>query len=263
MKRRLLVLFMIAGACPRNGTAMSDAEFQLRSQELGLQQKKADALMKRLGVTSGLGQPRIGITSPNPDDSESVSKPLFRNHSELSERLIPAGKLLYGRTLNRLIVGPEGSPVIVTLDREQGSLSQLRVLGTAKQSSAEGRVTLELNRLALKNGKIIPILGVGLDQSGAYGIESEIFSGKAIAVGGAMASSFISGFAASQQSQNVNGLGFSTTQPNGRNALLQGVAQTAADQAKRLIEDSSKEKPILLIDSSTQIAILIQEEVRL
>ena len=110
---------------------------------------------------------------------------------------------------------------------------------------------------------MIPVKAVALDDTGAFGLQAQVFSGKAIAVAGAMASGFISGFAASQQGQTQTPFGFSQVQPTVRNSLLQGVAQTAADQSKRLIEDATKESPVLVVDAGTPVTGLTQEEVRL
>jgi hypothetical protein len=256
MKSILFLLFVTAPAY-----AMNDSEFQQRTTGLNHQQRETEAMMRKMGVNTGFTMPTQNV-SLNQVNDDSKHKPLFQIHSDFTSVRIPAGKLLYGRTLNRLVVGPEGAPVLIILDLEQGMLSDLRIMGLARQAGTEGRVSLELTRLLLRNGKVVAIQSAGLDTSGAYGVESQVFSGKAVALAGAMASSFISGFASSQQTQGVNSLGFSTTQPSGRNALLQGVAQTAADQGKRLIEDATSEKPILVVDGQTPVSILVQEEVR-
>jgi hypothetical protein len=164
--------------------------------------------------------------------------------------------------VTRLVVGADGAPALVELDQGQGAFSSMRVMGMARQSGTAGRLSLEFQRLLFRTGRAISILGVGLDSEGSYGLVAQVFSQKAWAVAGAMASSFVSGLAASQQSQTVNAFGFSQAQPTGRNALLQGVAQTAADQSKRMIEEATAEKPVLVVEEKTSVTILIQEEVR-
>ena len=75
-----------------------------------------------------------------------------------------------------------------------------------------------------------------------------------------MASSFVSGIAASQQTQAPTAFGFSQTERNGRNALLQGLSQTAADQSKRLIEDVTAEKPVLVVEAGTAVSVYLDCE---
>ncbi len=256
MRKTAIVLFFSIPAL-----AMTDAEYQRRTIGLRNQQKETDVLMRKFGLNVGFADSNPASLSPT-QNSEANQKPLFQVHSDFSTVKIPTGKLLYGKTLTRLVVGPDGSPILIVLDSGQGALSDLKLMGLARQAGTEGRLTLEFNKLLLRTGKAVGIQSTGLDTSGAYGLEAQVFSGKAVAVAGAMASSFISGFAASQQTQNTNALGFSTPQPTGRNALLQGVAQTAADQGKRLIEEATAEKPILVVESQTALTVLVQEEVR-
>ncbi len=81
-------------------------------------------------------------------------------------------------------------------------------------------------------------------------------------IAGSIAGSFISGYAASQQTQQTTAFGFSQPQTGARNGVLQGVAQTAADQSKRLIEDATKEKPILVVEPDTKVSLYLDEEIK-
>jgi len=89
-----------------------------------------------------------------------------------------------------------------------------------------------------------------------------VLSQKALSVAGAIASSFVSGLAASQQSVTSNAFGFESTQRSPRNTILGGLAQTAADQSKRLIDEATSEKPVLIVEPNTSVTIMFQEEVR-
>ena len=237
--------------------AMDEAEFSAARLRLNENQKKTDVLLKRAGVTTG-----FFTDSPNSDSQEKKLQPLFRLHNDLKRSRLAVGQLLFGTVVNRLVVGAEGSPVLVQLDDEQGALSSMRLLGVARQSGTPGRLSIEFQSLLTKSGKAIKLQAAGLDSEGSFGLIAQVFSQKAWAVAGAMASSFVSGLAASQQTQASNAFGFSQTEVTGHNAILQGVAQTAADQSKRLIEEATSEKPILLVEEHSTVTILIQEEVR-
>ena len=186
---------------------------------------------------------------------------LLRVHGDLRGAVLPSGKLLFGKTVSRLVVGGETSPVLLELDDRQGPASGLRMLGTARASASSGRVQVEIQKLLLPS-QAVALQGVALDSEGAQGLVAEVFSSKAWSVAGAMAGSFIAGLASGQQTQAVTSLGFTQTQATGRNAILQGVAQTAADQSKRLIEEATAEKPILVVEAGALVTVLIQEEVR-
>jgi len=234
----------------------SDDWYSRKSQQLKSDQDHSDALIHRLQVQSGI------IGSPPPKAKDDTEKsPLFQVHDDLSAKL-PAGKLLYGKVFNRLIVGSDGSPVLIELDSGQGRYSNLRLMGFARQSGTPGRLTVEVQRLLLSNGRAVNLQASALDTDGAFGLEAQVFSSKALALTGALASSFIAGAAASQQTESTNAFGFSQIQPTGRNAIFQGLAQSAADQSKRLIGDATSEKPVLVVESQTSVTVLVQEEVR-
>ena len=136
-------------------------------------------------------------------------------------------------------------------------------MGTAHQGANPERVQVDLARLILRSGKSIAVSAMALDSDGASGLQAAVFSSKVWAETGALAGSFISGLASASQTQTTNALGFATTQTTGRNALLQGVAQTAADSSKRLIDEATKEKPVLVVDPGVAVTIFFNDEVRL
>lgn len=190
---------------------------------------------------------------------------MLRLHEALKLAELSPGALLFGRTVNRLVVGGEAAPVILELDAasKPGFVASARVIGRARQAAADGRISLDLERLVLPNGTSIAIEAVGLDEDGALGVAAEVFSSRALMAAGALASSFVSGYAASQQTQSLNDFGFSQTNRTGRNSLLQGVAQTAADQAKRFIDRETEDKPVLVLNAGAEVTVFINKEVRL
>ena len=194
-------------------------------------------------------------------DDERKS-PILQMHNSPSRLQAQTGKLLFGKTFNRLIVGTDKSPVIIELKGNQQSFSQLRAIGTATQGSTPGRVSIEIQKIIFNGGSAKSVNGIALDKDGAIGVEAQVISQKALSVAGAMASSFVSGLAASQQSVSSNPFGFESTNRSPKNALLGGLAQTAADQSKRLIEESTSEKPVLIVEANTEVSIMIQDEVR-
>lgn len=234
------------------------------AQDFGAQVKRIqangdqiDAQMQQMGFLISARGRSLGTGEEKP-----TRRRLYQVHSENTALRSEAGRTLSAQTLNRLVVGPEGSPAILTLEDGQGLFSGLRVLGTAKQGSTEGRLYIDFERLVFRTGKVIPIKGVALDDAGAFGLKAQVLSSKALMVAGSIASSFISGYAASQQTQQTNAFGFSQPQTGSRNGVLQGVAQTAADQSKRLIDDSTKEKPVLVVDPKTKVTLYLDEEVK-
>jgi len=246
------VVVVLALLISRMGFAFSPDEYQLRLQKLKTAQAQSAALLGGTYREKGMSL-----------QAQEKPKSLYQVHGLLKNYLIPPGKILYGKLFTRLVVGGESAPAVIQLDDAQGGLSKIRLLGTASQSGTKGRLTVQINKLILKSGESINVQATVLDTAGAYGLEAEEFSGKALAVAGAVASGFISGAAASQQTQTTNMFGFSQPEPTGRNAIYQGLAQSAADQSKRLIDEATNQKPVLVVEGDTPLAVLIQEEVRL
>ena len=254
--RRLNLSLLILSSVSIKAAVGSDYQSSLR--RLGESQSQLDQSLRQLGVhQSGWGEP---VTRDQADGRKKT--PLFQVHSDLKEPRLPLGRFIFARVVNRLVVAGEGSPSVVEVLSDQGSLSGMRLVGIARQSSNPSRVSIEFKNLVFRGGRAIPIQATALDESGAYGLSAQVVSQKALSVMGAMASSFVSGLAASQQSQAVNAFGFQQTQTTGRNAVLQGLAQTAADQSKRLIDEATAEKPILIVEPETPVTVLVQEEVR-
>ena len=260
MKRMRLSLIGIGILVSASVNALAeDAAYRATLQRIRAQEGAISGRLNSLRTQYGF--PLAESSAAIADGKSEMPSKILKVHGEIRGSFLPTGKLLFGRTLSRLVVASEGTPVLLELDDRQGAVSGLRVLGTARPASNPGRVQVDLQKLLLPS-RAISFQGVGLDPDGAQGLVAEVFSSKAWAVAGAMAGSFISGLASAQQTQSVSALGFSQTQPTGRNAILQGVAQTAADQSKRLIEEATAEKPVLVVDSETPITVLIQEEVR-
>jgi hypothetical protein len=237
---------------------MAASDFSSMTRGIAEQQSALDRALLGMGVRSPSAAALSGVGA-TPDQGVA---PLFQVHSELKRLQASAGRFLFGKVIQKLVVGTEGAPVIVELAADQGTLSGLRLMGTARPSSGGDRIAIEFSRILFRGGSTGAIQAVALDESGALGVPAYVMSQKALSVMGAVASSFISGVAASQQTLVPNAFGFQATQPTGRNAILQGLSQTAADQSKRLIEEATTEKPVLILEPSTEISILVQEEVR-
>jgi hypothetical protein len=197
----------------------------------------------------------------NQTDSESES--LFKVHNSISQRAAGIGEIAFGKLHTKILVGTEPVPAIVRFNSNQGRFSGLRAIGLARANSVEGRVSISISKLILSSGKALSINAQTLDAQGAQGLKAEVISHRALAVAGALGSSFVSGLAAASQTQKTNAFGFTETQPTGRNAILQGLAQTAADQSKWLIDEATKEKPVLVLEPGTDVSILFEEELLL
>lgn len=253
----MTVLFLLSILNVSETFAETD-DYQKRLENLKVNQLKTQSIINQLsGFESNSNLNFNGL-----DESKKNNAPLFKLHNDLTSNRIKTGNVYRGISQNRIIVGGEGSPSIIQFNQNQGNLSGLKCLGLAKASSTDGRIHFDVTRLITHSGKVVPIKAVVLDQAGSIDVEAQVFSSKALAVAGSLASSFIAGVAANKQTGNTNAFGFYQNQPSGKNAILGGIAQTAADQSKRLIEESTTEKPILVLDEGTPVNIYFDEEVK-
>lgn len=233
-------------------------DFNSQVENLKKNQSALDQMISPYRALSGFKDSQLPSNTQNEDHKSSI----LQFHNPTTQLQAQSGKLLFGKTVNRLVVGGEKNPVIIEIKSGQGSFSGLRAIGVVTQASTSGRLSIEIQKIVFKGGTTKLINGVALDQDGALGIEAQVISQKALSVAGAIASSFISGLAASQQTVSSNAFGFESTQRSSRNAILGGLAQTAADQSKRLIDESTSEKPVLILEANSQVTIMLQEEVR-
>lgn len=259
MKIQFFHLYLLVGL---TSALAQEPSYTKQLEKVRQTQIETDRMVLQLGAKWGVSPGLPGRNGSISLDSEEP-KPILQVHSDLSLGRIAQGKFLFGRLVHRLVVGSEAAPAIVEIDPGQGGLSSLRVMGSARPGGTPGRVQIDFQRLLFRSGKSVATLAMALDKEGALGVPAQVLSGKAITIAGAMASSFIAGLAASKQAQIVSPFGSYQTPPaTGRNAILQGVAQTAADQSKRLIEEATAEKPILILESGTPVTVFVQEEVR-
>ena len=246
--------------------ALDDAEFRESVKRIRETSQVIRNRTAQLGVKISSHDALNSFSEPSGDSSSSGEKKKKRHllvvHNEGKRLRASAGKYLFGTLYHRLVVGGEPAPAIVLLSDDQGLFSGLKVLGKARPGGTEDRLAIDFDRIVTRQGTVIPVKAVAEDEAGAYGLEAQVFSSKALSVAGSIASSFISGAASLAQTQTPTAFGFNQVDRSGRNAILQGIAQTGADQSKRLIEDATKEKPVMVVDAGTPVTLYVDEEVR-
>ena len=181
----ILIIFFLQMIC------FSD-QADNRIQHLKNNQKNIESMMSRMGL-------EVEHSENDGRMHKNTSPTLFVKHSDLEKLRIPMGTVLYGSTLQELIIGSDPTPVFIFLNSNQNQFSGLKMTGIARASST-GRLFLDFNKLHFNGGRTAAIQAQALDNQGALGLEpSQILSTKALALVGSMAGSFISGYAASQQ----------------------------------------------------------------
>jgi hypothetical protein len=237
----------------------SSSEYDRQAQRLKADILATEREMERLGLSSQ----RPASVSERGNKPDVRKFPLIQFVETKKSLIAPPGKILWGVILERIVLSSEPHPIRVRLLQDQGVFSRLTVLGVARPSSTQGRIHFDLDRMVLSTGSVETIAAVGVDEQGSLGVVSHVLSSKALATAGALGTGLLSGVAAGSQSMNQGSLGFTQPEASPRNALLQGLAQAASDQSKRLIDDATKEKPTMILEPGAQVGVLLQSEVRL
>ena len=246
-------------------TGTLNPEQMLQQQQILRQQKMAEMLMQQ-----GAQQPQGQMVS-----GRYVAPSIFQNLGNLANQFVG----------QRGIEKAQQAQIDLAKAIRQGDIAATADFMKTKQGrpavegglyGPDGKLTMQTTADMIgPQGEILPsyrnvapVSAIAPNPQGAYANlmanpkASPRLQSKAWAIAGAMAGSFISGLASAQQTQSVSAFGFTQAQPTGRNALLQGVAQTAADQSRRFVEDSTAEKPVLVVEPGAEVSVLIQEEVR-
>lgn len=222
-------------------------DFSSRLNRIGEIHERANGLLRQAGV---LEEER------NENGTEGKPGGRFLKVHDLSQsRQVSEGALLFGRSVFRLIVGSESSPVQVRLkSSEQFPWTEgLLVTGSATQSG--GRIFVEFNRLLLRSGKAISIQGVALDPAGSLGLKGEKENPKLLEVAGGTALGLLT---APDDTPDVLGFG-SVIRKSSKDRLRESLL----GETKNYIKDELKENPVLRLDMDTPITVLVKEEVRL
>ena len=123
---------VLLGLCV-GGLAHADtAEYARKLRAAQERDKEISRRMVKLGIAPA------SDTSGVKDDIKPP-RPLLQTHGDLSTRVSTAGHFVFGRTVVRLVVGPEGAPAILELDPDQGVFSRLRVLAHARHHTTYWR----------------------------------------------------------------------------------------------------------------------------
>jgi len=178
---------------------------------------------------------------------------------------------------------PAGSRISVVLDGELNSeLSQspvvaqlssafsfqgrtlfpagTKVLGHVGQGQDSERIPVSFDQFVFPNGHQISVTGLAVMSDGSPGIVGDYHSNRGWKVAGALGSSFLAGASAAFQSTQSNMFGIQQPEGSTRNAILNGVAQTALEQGKRYGDEAQNSTGYVTIPSGTTFQVYIERE---
>jgi hypothetical protein len=209
-------------------------------------QARAASLLSRAG---------LGNDSGSAEPAEKHVYSILTIHGNPTLALIPAGGLAFGETHLRLLVGEEGSPaqIIFSESNKFHFLAGLKALGTATQN--RGRIFVELNRLVLRSGKVIPIEGTLLDTNGSLGLKGTNENSRIFEIAGGIATGLL---AAPAEKNSAFGLSSDAF----RKSTSERIKDSLLEESRSYLREQFREKPVLRLDEETPVTVLFKEEVR-
>ena len=118
-------------------------DFQSKVETLKKSQANLDQLMLPFRSSNSFGMQK----SEDLHSNESQKSPILQFHNPTTQLQAQTGKLLFGKLVNRLVVGGEKNPAIIEIKSGQGSFSGMRAIGSATQASTPGRLAIEIQKI--------------------------------------------------------------------------------------------------------------------
>ncbi|MEQ1664559.1 MAG: TrbI/VirB10 family protein [Bdellovibrionales bacterium] len=222
------------------------------------------------------------------DEIKKTSRAIFQAHTNYSQSSgADQGQVISRKDAARSeYVIPSGSRVMVVLDGNLNSeLTQSpvvsilkngfsfqgrtllpagsKILGRVGPGQDSDRISVNFDQVVFPNGHQMAITGVAMMPDGSPGVVGEFHSGRGYKIAGALGSSFLAGAAAALQTNQVNMLGLEAPKGSTRNAILNGVAQSALEQGRRFGEEAQNQQGYVIVPTGTSFQIYIDREVDL
>jgi len=175
---------------------------------------------------------------------------------------IPPGTYLSATLISGASNGPVKAkldePLKVNGERIYGSDSVL--LGVGK--STDERLIIHFNKLVTKDGETHDISAHAMDwDDKIVGLKGSKIGDYSLKLAASLGLNFLSGASDILQDRDVVS-GVVMTNPNLKNALLNGVKKTALDESKEVLESAKSEIPIIEVSAGTKLFVLFEGDTR-
>jgi Bacterial conjugation TrbI-like protein len=178
---------------------------------------------------------------------------------------LPSGTTIPARLINRVVTADAKSPVIAIVTQDVSSISGLtiptgtKVLGNAQSDSSEERVQVTFHTLVFEDGHEQAFSALAVMPDGSAGLVGDYHSQILKKESGRFLGNFVSGFAEGFKDRQQGGFGMPYEPGNLKNALLGGVSDSAADQAKAYAEGMSKVTPYITVEAGTPLLLYLEK----
>jgi len=210
------------------------------------------------------------VSSPAGHGARSYSAPQIVRRTSIqggNPEKLPTGTTLPSKLLNTVISSDQNSPVIALIldDAYFGNAliipAQTKAIGQAALDSASKRLQVRFHTLVFPDGNQASFSGLALMADGSSGIPGNYHSGNTENQIGRFSGNFVGGLASGLKEKQSGGWGSNPVEPGSlKNGLLNGVAESASDQAKVFADDMKSAQPYLEVLQGAQFVLYLERE---
>ena len=232
------------------------------------------------GDTFKLDYSAIGSPSKEePIQSKPSLNRIFKSHSRSrmivfddtkdfhSDQVVPLGSMIKCILIHNIVTNNFNAPVIAQVWDDfyfNGNLLLpfgTRIYGTAFAGRQRNRISVKFHSIVFQDGKTLKIDAIGLSKDGSGGLTGTVVDhrNKKIFIG--MATNFLSGMALGLQKTATNAVtGLSEVKSSSRNAILNGVANTFQQEAKRVAKDVESDQGFAIVLAGNELVVYFERQ---
>ncbi len=192
---------------------------------------------------------------------------LVRREGSSSGDKLPMGSTIPVRLVNQVISSDSGAPVIAEVTEEilwKNSVvipAGTRVLGSASFDDTAKRLQMRFQTLVFPEGEQRAVSALALMPDGSSGLPGDYHSGQFSAQAGRFLGYFVGGLTSGMKDKTSQGQFGLPYEPGGlKNGLLNGVSQSATDQANQYAESMKNVHPYLEVSAGVPFFLYLEKE---
>lgn len=179
---------------------------------------------------------------------------------------IPMGSAVGARLLNAVVSANSSSPVIAAISSDEVSHEippGSKAIGTAKFDEAAKRISVTFHTIVYPDGEQHGVQGVAMMPDGSAGLEGNYSSGEGKRRFGRFMGTFVGGLADGMKARTEGGVFSGPIEPGSvRNGILNGVTQSAEDEAKQSSDSMGNTTASMSLPAGTEFIFYFEQEFR-
>ncbi len=184
-----------------------------------------------------------------------------------SDQVVPLGSMVKCILIHNIVTNNFNAPVIAQVWEDfyfNGNLLLpfgTRIYGTAFAGRQRDRISVKFHSIVFQDGKTLKIDAIGLSKDGSGGLTGIVVDHRNKKMFVQMATNFLSGMALGLQKTATNAVtGLNEVEGSSRNAILNGVANTFQEQAKRIEKDVEADKGYAFVLAGNELVVYFERQ---